>query len=111
MKKYAIKRNNREKIVSILNYDENNKSYTIEIPEGVTEKEAPFMMSLFIKKGVRYMDSDWSLKWVQSRIVPSGRQNIGEILRVNGMTSYDEHALLLKNNGRCCQDEFYIENM
>ena len=111
MKKYAIKRNNREKIVSILNYDENNKSYTIEIPEGVTEKEAPFMMSLFIKKGVRYMDSDWSLKWVQSRIVPSGRQNIGEILRVNGMTSYDEHALLLKNDGRCCQDEFYIENM
>lgn len=39
------------------------------------------------------------------------RQNIGEILRVNGMRSYDEHKLLLKNEGRSCQDEFYIEHM
>lgn len=111
MKKYAVKRNNQEKIVAVLNYDESNKSYTIEIPDDVTEKEAPFMMSLFIQKGIRSMDSDWSLKWVQSRIIPSSRQNIGEILQVNGMKSYDEHTLLLKNNGRCCQDEFYIENM
>lgn len=36
---------------------------------------------------------------------------IGEILRVNGMRSYDEHKLLLKNEGRSCQDEFYIEHM
>ena len=41
----------------------------------------------------------------------ASRQNIGEILRVNGMRSYDEHILLLKNEGRSCQDEFYIEHM
>ena len=41
----------------------------------------------------------------------ASRQNIGEILRVNGMRSYDEHKLLLKNEGRSCQDEFYIEHM
>ena len=46
------------------------------------------------------MNSDWSMRWVQSRIIPSSRQNIGEILRVNGMRSYDEHKLLLKNEGR-----------
>lgn len=109
MKKYAIKRNDRNKVVAILNYDEKNKEYTIDIPDDVTEKEAPFMMSLFLKKGVRHMNPDWSMKWVQSRIVPSSRQNIGEILRVNGMGSYDEHKLLLKNEGRSCQDEFYIE--
>lgn len=57
------------------------------------------------------MNSDWSMRWVQSRIIPSSRQNIGEILRVNGMRSYDEHKLLLKNEGRSCQDEFYIEHM
>ena len=109
--KYAIKRNNRDKIVAILNYDENAKSYTIDIPENVSSMETPFMMSLFLKKGIRKMDSDWSMKWVQSRVIPSSRQNIGEILRVNGMRSYDEHELLLKNEGRSCQDEFYIENM
>lgn len=63
------------------------------------------------EKGIRTMNSDWSMRWVQSRIIPSSRQNIGEILRVNGMRSYDEHKLLLKNEGRSCQDEFYIEHM
>ena len=109
--RYAIKRNNRNKIVAILNYDEKTKTYTIDIPENVSSVETPFMMSLFLKKGIRKMDSNWSMKWVQSRIIPSSRQNIGEILRVNGMRSYDEHMLLLKNEGRCCQDEFYIEYM
>lgn len=111
MTRYAVKRNNRNKTVAILNYDEKTKSYTIDIPDDVSSKEVPFMMSLFMKKGIRKMDSDWSLRWVQSRIVPSSRQNIGEILRVNKMNSYDEHKLLLKNEGRSCQDEFYIEHM
>lgn len=111
MTRYAIKRNNRNKIVAILNYDEKTKSYTIDIPENVSSGETPFMMSLFLKKGIRKMDSEWSMKWVQSRIIPSSRQNIGEILRVNGMRSYDEHKLLVKNEGRSCQDEFYIEHM
>lgn len=111
MTRYAIKRNNKNKIVAILNYDENAKSYTIDIPDNVSSKEAPFMMSLFLKKGIRKMDSDWSMRWVRSRIIPNSRQNIGEILRVNGMNSYDEHKLLMKNDGRSCQDEFYIEHM
>lgn len=111
MSKYAIKRNNRSKIFGVLNYDVRTKKYTIDIPEDVSENEAPFMMSLFLKKGIRSIDSDWSMRWVQSRIIPSSRQNIGEILRANDMRSYDEHKLLLKNEGRSCQDEFYIERM
>lgn len=51
------------------------------------------------------------MRFVQSRIIPSSRQNIEEILRVNEMDFYDEHEFLLKNEGRCCQDEFYIEQM
>ncbi|MDC7291107.1 hypothetical protein NXH76_25295 [Blautia schinkii] len=47
MRRYAIKRNNRNKIVGILNYDERTKKYRIDIPEDVSSKEAPFMMSLF----------------------------------------------------------------
>lgn len=61
--------------------------------------------------GIRHVDSTWSMKWVQSRIVPSSRQNIGQILRANGMESYDEYKLLLKSQGRSCQDEFYIESL
>lgn len=45
MNRYAIKRNNINKIVRILNYDERTKKYTIDIPEDVSSKEVPFMMS------------------------------------------------------------------
>lgn len=111
MRKYAIKRNNKNRVVAILNYDEEKKTYTIDIPEDVTEKESPFMLSLFLEKGIRHVNPEWSMRWVRSRIIPSSRQNIGEILRVNGMETYDEHTLLLKNEGRSCQDEFYIESL
>lgn len=111
MKRYAVKRNHRDKIMAILNYDETNKTFTIDIPENVTETEAPFMLALFLKKGKRHIDEEWSMRWVRERIVPSSRQNIGEILRVNGMKTYDEHTLLIKNEGRSCQDEFYLTEM
>lgn len=42
------------------------------------------------------MNSEWSMRWVQSRIIPSSRQNIGEILRVNGMRSYDRTQIAAK---------------
>lgn len=54
------------------------------------------------------MNSDWSMRWVQSRIIPSSRQNIGEILRVNGMRSYDEHKLLLKMRGEVVRMNFIL---
>ena len=52
MNRYAIRRNNRNKIVGILNYDEKAKKYTIEIPENVTPKEAPFMIVVTFEKKV-----------------------------------------------------------
>lgn len=108
MKRYAVKRKNRDQIVSILNYDDKKKTYTIDIPKDVPIEELPFMMALCAKKGMYHLDENLSLKWVVSRIVPSSRQNIGQILRENGMRSYDEQTLLLKNRGESCQDEFYI---
>ena len=109
LKKYAVKRNKSDKVFAILNYDEDKKEYTIDIPDDISTKEAPFMLGLLMKKGYRHIGPEWSFKWVQCRVTPSSRQNIGEILRKNGMRRYDEHELLLRSQGRCCQDEFYIE--
>lgn len=109
MSRYAIKKNGSNKIVGILIYEKETKNYTIEIPMDVTEKEVPYLFALFLKKGIRRLDNDWSMRWVQSRLIPNSRQSIREILRANGLDSYDEHQLLLKNEGRSCQDEFYIE--
>lgn len=111
MKRYAVKRDDNAKILSILNYDEDKKEFSIDIPRDVTEREAPFMMSLFVKRGIRHIGADWSMRWVRERIVPSSRQNIGQILRENNMKAYDEHLLLVKNEGRSCQDDYHIEEM
>ena len=98
MKKYAVKEERYgNKILSILVYDEDRKEFTIDIPEDVTEQEAPFMMSLFVERGIRHIGPEWSIRWIRERVVPSSRQNIGQILR--------EH------DGRSCQDECYIEEM
>lgn len=110
MRDYAVK-NKENKLVSILHYNEENGEFHIDIPENISEEEAPFFMSLFLKKGIRHIDSDWSLRWVQSRVVPSSRQNIGQILRANGLERYGEYALLIRNHGLCCQDDCYLESM
>ena len=51
---------------------------------------------------------DWSYRWVSQRVTPPERQNIGQILRTNHMTEYDELQFLIKNEGRSCQDECYV---
>ena len=42
---------------------------------------------------------------MQQRIVPTDRQNLGEILRDNGLKEYDEFELLMLATGRCAQDD------
>ena len=36
------------------------------------------------------------------------RQNIAQILRDNGLKTYDEFALLMLSSGRCEQDDYYL---
>lgn len=47
----------------------------------------------------------WSKVWVQQRIAPTDRQNLGQILKDNGLDEYDEFQLLMLANGRCVQDK------
>lgn len=109
MYKFAI-RNERfkEKDIAFLYYDEASKEYEIEVPETTESREAPLIIADFIQKNQRKIDKDWSLRWVQQRVTPPERQNLGQILKANNMTEYDEFKLLVKNEGRSCQDECYI---
>lgn len=42
---------------------------------------------------------------MQQRIAPTDRQNLGQILKDNGLDEYDEFQLLMLANGRCVQDK------
>lgn len=46
--------------------------------------------------------------WVQQRIVPPDRQNLGQILKDNDLEEYDEFELLMLADGRCAQDSYYL---
>ena len=110
MKIFAIRDNNDNtgKDLAYLLYFETDKRFYIELPENADAWETPLLLSSFAQKGQYTVNSYWSRLWVQQRLVPSDRQNIGQILRDNGLKTYDEYGLLMLSNGRCEQDDYYL---
>lgn len=111
MKIFAIrdKFDFRQADLAYLLYFERQKTFYIEVPEGRTEWEVPLLISSFVKRGEYTLDAYWSRLWVQQRIIPSDRQNLGQILKENGLKEYDEYRLLMLGNGRCAQDDYYLK--
>ena len=110
MKVFAIRDETDEsgKDLAYLFYYENDKRFYIELPENADPWETPLLLDSFARKGEHTVDSYWSGIWVRQRIVPPDRQNIGRILRDNGLEAYDEYALLMLASGRCEQDDYYL---
>lgn len=110
MRIYAIRDESAEiqKDLAYLFYYEIEKQFYIELPENADPWETPLLLDSFVKRNEMTVNSYWALKWVQQRIVPTDRQNLGEILRVNGLEEYDEYKLLMLAMGRCAQDDYYL---
>ena len=86
MYKFAIKNKfYGDKTVGHLFYDENTQNYHIKISDNVKSAELPLLLAAFIEKGEYEIGSKWSRRWVQERVIPPNRQNIGQILKKNGM--------------------------
>ena len=94
--------------IAYLFYYEQEKRFYIELPDDADPWNTPLILSSLLKRGERTVNSYWSKIWVQQRIIPSDRQNLGQILKESGLDSYDEFQLLLLNEGRCSQDDYYI---
>ena len=97
-----------KKDLAYLVYYETPKHFYIELPENADPWDTPLLLSSFAGDGVTSVNSYWSRLWVQQRIVPPDRQNIGQILKENGLKEYDEYALLMLGMGRCAQDDYYL---
>lgn len=94
--------------LAYLFYYETEKRFYIELPDDADPWETPLLLSSFVKKGEKTVNSYWSKIWVQQRIVPTDRQNLGQILKDNGLKEYDEFQLLTLAMGRCAQDDCYL---
>lgn len=113
MKIFAVKDDTmpKEMVLGYLIYYKNAKTFYMELADGIDPWDAPPILSSFAERGQYSIDSYWSLRWVQERIVPRDRQNIGQILREHNLKEYDEFSLLMLSMGRCEQDDFYLEEV
>lgn len=110
MKIFAIRDETDQagKDLAWLLYYEKEKRFYIELPDAADEWDTPLLLASFLKKGERTVNSYWSELWVQQRVIPSDRQNIGQVLRDNGLERYDLFELLMLSKGRCAQDDYYL---
>ena len=110
MKIFAIRNEEDEnrKDLGYLIYYEKPRRFYIELPDDADPWETPLILSSCLKRGEKTISAYWSKVWVQQRIIPSDRQNLGRILKDNGLDSYDEFKLLTMTDGRCSQDYYYI---
>lgn len=109
MKIFEIKEKN--KTIGTLLYYEKEKSFIIELKDGIDEWTAPLLFTSFVKRKIFTIPKDVSMLWVKERIIPSDRQNIGSILSKHKLKTYDEMRLLELSEGRCAQDELYIKKI
>lgn len=110
MKVFAIRNefDSDHRNLAYLIYYNKAKKFYIELPDNTDQWDVPIILSSFVKGGELTVNSYWSKIWVQQRIVPSDRQNLGQILRDNNLKEYDEYELLMLTKGRCEQDDCYL---
>lgn len=83
----------------------------IELCEDVDEWDLPFILDHYARNGEYSIGMRDTMEFIRQRIIPPDRQNIGSILKDNGLEEYDEIKLFLLSDGRCAQDECYIRKI
>lgn len=91
---------------AFLEYNLNHDEFWIDIEPWATECDVPMMFIPFLEE--RRVPSHWARVWVEMRTVPSGRQNLGEILRANHMGEYRLIELMELSEGRSSDDDFIV---
>lgn len=114
MRRFKIKEDgvgSEEEGYAVLSYDEDKDIYGVEIPRTIDPNHLPAILGILARKGIYSVEDKWARRFVKERVIPPDRQNIGMILRDVGIGYYAEFPLLEYTSGRCCMDEFYLEEI
>lgn len=111
MKAYEIVDSENEIGIGVLLYYEKENIFLIELSDELDEWTAPLLFTGFVKKKIFTIPRDISIAWVRERVIPSGRQNINDILSHHKLKEYDEMKLLELSEGKCSQDNLYIRKI
>lgn len=99
---------------AVLNWEIDNDeeaTLSIDIDESAGACDVPMLFVPFVRKNKRHICDKWAKRWIDERIVPISRQNLGEVLRANNLEFYDAMALFINGDGKCGQDDFYISEI
>lgn len=110
MKTFAIVDGSRRKAVPCgwLHYDEERDAFSIDLSAATESTAMPALLGLLAEKGVLHLDDQWTRRWLAERIPPSGRQNLGQVLKAHDLREYNEYTLLMSSMGECAQDSFVL---
>lgn len=101
---------NKENIFAYMFYTNNpNDSYYIEL-----NKEAidyPVFFHLFIENNKYVINNYYSEKYINERIIPYERHNIGSILRENNMYNYNPIDFYIRALGKSSMDDTFIKKI
>mgnify|MGYP002854232065 CR=1 FL=1 len=111
MKIFEIIDYENEMSVGVLIYYDKKKDFIIELKDDLDEWTAPLLFTGLIKKRIYTVLRKLSRMWVEERVIPYDRQNIGDILKNHKLEAYDEMKFLELSEGRCSQDHLYIKKI
>ena len=111
MRAYEIIDSENDIDIGVLLYYEKEKTFLIELSAELDEWTAPLLFTGFVKQHIYTIPRDISFAWVRERVIPSGRQNINDILSHHRLKEYDEMKLLELSEGKCSQDNLYIRKI
>ena len=100
-----------ENSIGYLFYYERNEEFVAELRDDLNEWNAPLLFSGLVRDGIYTVPKEIARLWVEERIIPSGRQNIGIILRNAKLSKYNEASLLGLSNGKSSQDNCYVNEI
>lgn len=96
---------------AIISYDEATGAYGARVEDWAEPGDVPAIFAAFVARGEKDIPSEWVQAWVDERVAPPSRQNIGEVLRSHGLMEYDSAVLLASGAGRSSQDGFYLREI
>ena len=91
--------------------DQASGTFTAEVAPWAGPNDVPVQFSPFVERGERGIPERWATEWVEERVAPPSRHNIGEVLRAHGLDRYDACELLASSGGRSPQDDFYLREV
>ena len=100
-----------DSVCAVLSCDQSSNDFSVEVEEWAGPNDVPVQFSPFVEKGQRRIPEKWVYAWIDERVAPPTRQNIGEVLKEHGLNRYDACELLVSNAGRSSQDGFYLREI